>query len=69
MAEDFAKGVYDDLYKDCLPTSECINSFHKSKEGILYLLCRNFRANATEIVFRNLLYNLRRPRSLKDSVT
>lgn len=69
MTNDFAKGEYTEYYADRLPNSECINGFHKRKTGILYLLCRNFTANVNEIVFRNLLYNIRRLRSLKDTIT
>ena len=69
MTNAFANGEYDDIYKDRMANSECINGFHKKKTSFLHLLCRDFTANINEMVFRNLLYNLIRLRNLKDTVT
>ena len=69
MTNDFANEKYSEYYADRLPNSECINGFHKRKTGMLYLLCRNFTANVNKMVFRNLLYKIRRLRSLKDTIT
>ena len=69
ITNGFANGDYNDLYKDRIANSECINGFHKRKTGILYLLCRDFTANKIEMILRNLLYNLIRLRNLKGTVT
>ena len=57
----FAEGKYNEIYKDRFPTSESING----KNGILHLLCRDLTANQNEILFRGLLYNLKRINNLK----
>ena len=38
MAEDFAKGVYDDLYKDCLPLANALIVFIKVKK-VFFTYC------------------------------
>ena len=67
MTNEFAGGKYNEIYKDRFPTSECINGVHKTKNGILYLLCRDLTANQNEILFRGLLYNLKRINKLKET--
>ena len=67
MTNEFAEGKYNEIYKDRFPTSECINGVHKTKNGILYLLCRDLTANQNEILFRGLLYNLKRINKLKET--
>ena len=67
MTNEFADGKYNEIYKDRFPTSECINGVHKTKNGILHLLCRDLTANQNEILFRGLLYNLKRINKLKET--
>ena len=56
MTNEFAEGKYNE-----------INGVHKTKNGILYLLCRDLTANQNEILFRGLLYNLKRINKLKET--
>lgn len=68
MTNEFAEGKYNDIYKERLPNSECINGFHKTKDSILKLLCRDFTANQNEMLLRNLLYNIIRLKDLKGTI-
>ena len=65
MTNEFAAGKYNEIYKERFPNSECINGFHKTKDTILKLLCRNLTANQNEMLLRNLLYNIKRLKNLK----
>ena len=67
MTNEFAEGKYNEIYKDRFPNSECINGFHKTKNSILNLLCRDFTANQNEMLLRGLLYNLKRINKLKET--
>ena len=68
LTNEFAVGKYNDIYKERFPTSECINGFHKTKDGILKLLCRDLTANQNEMLLRNLLYNIKRLKDLKGTI-
>lgn len=65
MTNAFAEGKYNEIYKDRFFNSECINGFHKTKDSILNLLCRDFTANQNEMLLRGLLYNITRLKELK----
>lgn len=65
MTNAFAEGKYNEIYKDRFFNSECINGFHKTKDSILNLLCRDFTANQNEMHLRGLLYNIIRLKELK----
>lgn len=65
MTNEFAAGKYNEIYKERFPNSESINGFHKTKDTILKLLCRNLTANQNEMLLRNLLYNIKRLKNLK----
>lgn len=65
MTNEFAAGKYNEIYKERLPNSECINGFHKTKDSILKLLCRDLTANQNEMSLRGLLYNIKRLKDLK----
>ena len=68
LTNEFAVGKYNDIYKERFPTSECINGFHKTKDSILKLLCRDLTANQNEMLLRNLLYNIKRLKELKGTI-
>ena len=68
MTNEFAAGKYNEIYKERLPNSECINGFHKTKDSILKLLCRDLTANQNEMLLRGLLYNIKRFKDLKGTV-
>ena len=68
ITNEFAEGKYNDIYKERLPNSECINGFHKTKDSILKLLCRDLTANQNEMTLRNLLYNIKRLKDLKGTI-
>ncbi len=65
MTNAFAEGKYNEIYKDRFANSECINGFHKTKDSILNLLCRDFTANQNEMLLRGLSYNITRLKELK----
>ena len=68
MTNEFAEGKYNEIYKDRFPNSECINGFHKTKNSIFNLLCRDFTANQNELLLRGLLYNITRLKELKGTI-
>ena len=68
MTNEFAAGKYNEIYKERFPNSECINGFHKTKDSVLKLLCRDLTANQNEMLLRALLYNIKRLKNLKGTV-
>ena len=55
ITNEFTDGKYSKIYKERFPNSKYINGFHKTKNTILKLLCRDLTANQNEMLLRNLL--------------